>query len=181
MHTYELTFGSVQLRHLQHRKEVKSVCLSILLTSSGTSTLAQWWEFGAGLPVKLTNGKQGSVWNMLVFIVASEIDALKILLMDVAANNLLDIHAIFINIMYVCRLVSWLHATKKNTINAKLLLLTTSSSCKTDLQFTGLIKTTWRFNDKLVFGSKHRVLAFKRALWARMRDPFWQLDSAWRP
>lgn len=50
---------------------------------------------------------------MLVFIVASEIDALKILLMDVAANNLLDIHATLINVqiktsvcMQTCKLTA---------------------------------------------------------------------------
>lgn len=73
---------------------------------------------------------------MLVFIVASEIDALKILLMDMAANNLLDIHATLINVqiktsvcMQTCKLTAC-YLKKKNTINAKLLLLTTLPAVK---------------------------------------------------
>lgn len=73
---------------------------------------------------------------MLVFIVASEIDALKILLMDVAANNLLDIHATLINVqiktsvcMQTCKLTAC-YLKKKTPINAKLLLLTTLPAVK---------------------------------------------------
>lgn len=84
---------------------------------------------------------------MLVFIVASEIDALKILLMDVAANNLLDIHATLINVqiktsvcMQTCKLTACYLKKKHNKCEAS--PPHDSSSCKTDLQFTGLIKTT---------------------------------------